>query len=188
MRQLVRAGFVALCATGVLLAGCGRPPESAPDAPGGFRSIEADADRRAARADPPSGTEFTFNQAAEFGDGVRFEVASIAAGKASATQTGAEGTDGEIVTAEILITNGSKEDFDAGPVRVWGYYAGVGAPMITDSTDQVGDSFTGTVAPGQRAVARFGFAMPHTELASVTIMMDGGGDEHGIVQFTGAVS
>ncbi|MDO5500224.1 MAG: hypothetical protein Q4F67_11165 [Propionibacteriaceae bacterium] len=188
MQRLVQQGLAATCAVGVLiLTGCGTPPQAPPDAPGGFRSIDPNEIRTDPPVDPPSGAEFTLDQAAVFDDGVRFEVSSIAAGEATSTQTGAEGTDGHVVTAEITVTNGSDTAFDLAPIRVWGYYDEIGAPMIVDSTGAVGDRFAGTAEPGQAARARFGFAMPSEGFETVTIMIDGGTADHGIMQFRGPI-
>ncbi|WP_460769975.1 hypothetical protein [Mariniluteicoccus flavus] len=177
------------------LTACGKDPGTTPP-PGPSSSAPAGApggpaqpsyDPTEAPTRPPEGTEFSFDQAARYDDGVLIEIGDIHATTATGTQHGAEGTSGQVVIAEIVVTNKSGAPFVTDTMKVWGYYAGVGAPKIVDSTGAVGDSFRGTVAPGGQAKAVMGFVMPHDQLGDITIEVDGGDDAHGPLQFTGTV-
>lgn len=187
------AALLAAAALTVTLSGCGKDPgTSAPTASaskGARTSAPAQPTRNPTEAptSPPEGAPFTFDQAARYDDGVLVEVSTIEAKKTSPTQQGADGTGGEVVIAVIVVTNQSKQPFVADKMAIDGYYDQTGAPKIVDSSGAVGDSFKGTIPPGGQAKATFGFAMPHDNLDHVTIMVDGGDDAHGPVQFNGSV-
>lgn len=136
----------------------------------------------------PTGARFTFDQAATFDDGVAIQVNEISAGTAGDGVTGAEGTDGSIVTAQIMITNGGDVVLPGEQVQVWGFYDNVGAPKVVDPSGALGDSFRGDIPPGDRVVATMGWAMPADRLGAVSIMVRDNVPGHGPVRFTGPVA
>lgn len=191
---MIRARAALVVATCLVapLAACGKDPGTPAGSPTPATtrtaSAAASVDPTMAPTAPPEGTEFTFDQAARYDDGVLVEVDDIHAAKATATQQGAEGTSGDVVLVGIVVTNRSTKPFVTDQMVVSGYYAKVGAPKLVDSSGAVGDSFKGTVPAGGQARAAFGFAIPADQLDEVTIMVDGGDDAHGPVQFTGKVT
>lgn len=182
---------------GLTLAGCGTPPPPAGPTPSpGSASTSAapDAapqtpaeDNLAAPTFAPDGEEFSLDQAAEFPDGLRVEVNSIAKATANEQQHGAEGTSGTMVVVEIGLTNKTGSSYPTDPIKVWGFYDGVGAPKIRDTSGALGDSFSGTIGDGESAVAKMAFAIPADKLDKVTIMVDTKNPQQGPVQFTGTV-
>lgn len=184
-------------AAGLTLAGCGTPPPPAPPTPSPGSSAPAGTpgsapqtpteDRLAAPTFAPEGDEFGLDQAAEFPDGLRVEVNSIAKATANEQQHGAEGTDGTMVVVEIGLTNGTGNSYPTDPIKVWGFYDGVGAPKIRDTSGALGDSFSGTIGDGESAVAKMAFAIPADKLDKVTIMVDTTNAAQGPVQFIGSV-
>lgn len=200
-RRTARHTILTATAIGCLLvfplAGCGKPAPAgtnqgasavATNGPGSVPSATpVRADPVAAPTDPPTGEKFTFDQAARYDDGVLVEISTIKKAQATPQQHGAEGTDGNVVIAEILVTNQSSKPYDTAAITVLGYYHDVGAPKIVDETKAVGDSFTGVVPPGGQAKAVMGFAMPADQLENVTIVIDGGAADKGPVQFSGPV-
>lgn len=196
---MARFRGLALAVAALLLgAGCSGTP--APGQPGSDRSPSSqasgdatsdatpDPDRRAAPTTAPEGTQFGFDQAARWEDGVQVEVSSIKASSASSGQTGAEGTGGEMVVVDLLVTAGSAE-VRLDPFVVHGYYGadGVGAPMVTDPAGQLGDRFAGTLRPGESGRAGFGFAIPRDQLAVVTVTVDRADGRTEPVMFTGPI-
>ncbi|OYN96778.1 hypothetical protein [Enemella evansiae] len=200
-RRTARHGILVAVTIGCLavlpLAGCGKPPAPGATTPGASAGADGPgtipsssptrADPVAAPTDPPTGDKFTFDQAARYDDGVLVEIATIAKAVTNPQQHGAEGTEGSMVVAEILVTNQSSQPYDTSAITVWGYYDDVGAPKIVDETKQLGDSFSGVVQPGAQAKATMGFAIPADQLQNVTIMIDGGAADKGPVQFSGPV-
>lgn len=184
----------ALLAASTLAAGltsCGKDPGTpAPSSAAGRTAAPSQPMKNPTDAPttPPEGTPFTFDQAARYDDGVLIEVSTIEAKRATATQEGAEGTNGDVVIATLVITNRSSQPFVTDAISVDGYYSLTGAPKIVDGSGAVGDSFKGTIPPGGQAQATFGFAMPHDNLDEVAIVVDGGDDAHGPVRFTGRVA
>lgn len=191
LAKLGRIAIATICAGTIALSACGKEPEAV-DSPNSQDTYAQSEPGRGnptqAPTDPPMGEQFTFDQAAAYADGLSIEIAKISKGETTATQTGAEGTQGQIVTAEILVINRTPNPFDSSTIQVWGYYSGVGAPKIVDSTGAVGDSFDGEIPAGQRAKAVMAWAIPHEDLNDITIMIDGGTPDHGAIQFTGPVS
>ncbi|GAB3624955.1 hypothetical protein GCM10027418_30410 [Mariniluteicoccus endophyticus] len=187
------AAILAL-AVGVALSACGKAPAPTPTGtPAPSNAAPAPSDGSAVDptdppTSPPEGDEFTFDQAARYDDGVTVEIGTIKGSQVTPTQSGAEGTAGHVVLAEIVVINKSAQPFVTDKMVVHGYYSGVGAPKIVDTSGAVGDSFKGTVAPGASAKATMGFAMPADQLDHVTIMVDGGDDSHGPLQFTGQIA
>lgn len=180
------------------LTGCGQAPSSQTAPPPADHSADDSADPTPAPTEPqdpakapstpPEGVKFTFDQAARWDDGLTVEISTIKKAKANENQRGAEGTEGDIVIAEILVSNETKAEYDTSVLRVWGYYGFVGAPKIIDSTRAVGDSFSGTIPPGGKAKAAMAWAIPADSMEEVTIMVDGNSPSHGKLQFTGPVT
>ncbi|MGY4719070.1 DUF4352 domain-containing protein [Naumannella cuiyingiana] len=188
----VRIGL-AVAAAGVLaVTACTPPgpqrPTPAPTSAEPTSTIDP-ADRYAPPTEPPAGDEFGLEDAARYEDGVQLQLASITAGTASESMTGAEGTDGEIVTAVIEVVNDGNRSVNLSNWVVQGYYgeADVGAQLVGDSEGAVGDSFEGAVGPGQTVTGAFAFAVPASELGNVTVAVDRRDDVNDPVQFTGAV-
>lgn len=148
------------------------------------------SERTQAPTDPPQGDSFTFDEAARFDDGLQFEIVEARAAKAGADDEGADGTDGEIVVVDILLSNDTTSPFNARTVTVQGFYgAGVGAPLVLDSRGQYIAGFDDDVAAGQEVQGTFAFAIPKTELRSVAFEIDCNDDHaHPPIQFTGSVS
>lgn len=181
-----------MCVLLLGFGGCAKPgttPSGTPSRTAGSTPTAPQADPNAAPTDPPGGERFGFDQAARFGDGMLVQVSTIKSAKASPQQHGAEGTDANMVVAEILVTNSTSGPLPTEPIKVYGYYfTDVGAPKIIDPTGALGNSFQGTLQPGEQAKATMGFAIPADAMGDVTIMIDGGTGDHGPVQFSGAVS
>lgn len=177
--------------TALGLAGCGTPPEELAPTPSPGASSTPSAtpteDTVAAPTFAPAGGEFGLDQAAEFPDGLRIEVTSIKTATANEQQNGAEGTNGNMVVAEIGITNNTGSAYPTDPIQVWGFYDGVGAPKVRDTSGALGDRFSGTIGEGESAVATMGFAIPADRLNNVAIMVDTRNEAHGPVQFIGQV-
>ncbi|OYO25261.1 hypothetical protein CGZ93_02115 [Enemella dayhoffiae] len=200
-RRLIQVALTASCLSLTLLTGCGKPPvASTATTPPPAQSPAAQAPRGPGAestphepgpldppTEPPEGDKFTFDQAARYSDGVLVEVSTITRAKATPQQHGAEGTEGSIAVAEILITNQSNKPYDTAPIKVWGYYGDVGAPKILDDSKKLGDSFRGVVQPGGQARATMGFAIPSEAMNDVTIMIDAGAPDKSAVQFSGPV-
>lgn len=138
----------------------------------------------------PTGQEFGFDEAARYADGVQFEVQRVAARRAGQEDRGAEGTDGNIVVATVLVSNASTSTFDASRVLVQGFYgAGVGAPLVVDPEGSYGIGFVGVVEAGEEVQATFAFAIPHSQLDNVTVAIYSLDEaNHPAVQFAGRVA
>lgn len=195
--------LVTVCALALGTAGCGKegvdpaadhsaPASAASGAPSAGASTQpADTehhDSLAAPTDAPDGTPFTLDQAARYDDGVLVEIESAKVAKAEPKVTGAEGTNGELIIATVVITNQSQQPFGLDKVQIDGWYAGVGAPKVLDPSGKLGDSMKGSVPAGGSARASIGFAMPHVHANDITIVVDGGDDAHGPLMFSGAAS
>ncbi|WP_026928135.1 hypothetical protein [Granulicoccus phenolivorans] len=190
--MIARAVTVAAVIVVLAVTGCTKGPDgSSPTAPAGSAGQSADpgsaADPTAAREAAPEGARFTFDQAARWPDGVEVQVTTITARTATATERGAEGTDGHLVEADIQVSNGSDQPFDTAQVAVWGYYDRVGAPKVSDSSGRLGVRLAGVLQPGETGQVPMGFAIPADRLGAVTVMIVGD-SAHPAVQFSGAVS
>ena len=171
----------------VLLAGCGTTgagskKPSAPPAPGMTPGAvrpppEVSKDQR-----------FSFDDIAEFPDGVEFEMAGTVASQAEATTRGAESTKGQMVTVSIRIGNATELPYDTNKVAVTASYGkGTPAPLVLDTIGELQTGFSGSVAPSDETVMPFGFAIPFSQLKKVTYTVDPGDDQHEAVSFTGKV-
>lgn len=141
----------------------------------------------------PTGEVFGFDEAAQFSDGVQIQVQKVSAQQAAKGDQGAEGTDGQIVVAEVLIRNGSPSTFDASRIIVQGFYGKdvVGAPLVLAADGRFGTGFNGVVEAGEDVSATVAFAIPHSELEAVAIYvfiytLDD--PEHPAIRFSGKVT
>ncbi len=184
-RRLSAALLVALVA--LLAAGCGSggTGTTTPSAPPGATTTPG-----AVRTPPPvtKDQRFTFDDIAEFPDGVEFEMAGTVASQAEATVRGAESTKGQMVTVSIRIGNATELPYDANKVAVTASYGkDTPAPLVLDTIGELQTGFSGSVAPSDETVMPFGFAIPFSELGKVTYTVDPGDDQHEAVSFTGKV-
>ena len=93
----------------------------------------------------------------------------------------------EFVVFDVELHNGTAQPIDLNSVVVTTYYGGtnqLAAPVYTPSA-QTAD-FGGALAPGDKASARFGFAVPSSELGNVTMVVDFD-SAHSSATFTGSV-
>jgi hypothetical protein len=180
---------------GVLLtlAACGVQPanqtQSSPE-PASVESAASPAPSAtvATPAEVPKEQQFTFDDVAEFDDGLVIEIAGTVADKATKTDRGAEATNGEIVIASVRIENNTKEPYDAVSVLIGAKYGdGKDAQIIVDKTDELQSGFQGKIKPKSEDIATVGFAVPWTELEKVTFIVDPNDDVHEAISFTGRV-
>jgi hypothetical protein len=132
--------------------------------------------------------QFSLDETAQYNDGLQIEIAGTVADRAKRTDRGAEATHGEIVIASVRIENGTAETFLVADVLISASY-GVDkdAQIIIDKTDQLQSGFRGPIKKGDEQIATIGFAVPFSELAKVTLVVDPNDDVHDPVSFTGAV-
>jgi hypothetical protein len=136
----------------------------------------------------PKEQQFSLDDVAEFDDGLLIEIAGAVAEKATKTDRGAEATNGEIVIASVRIENETKEPYDAANVLIGATYGnGTDAQIIVDETDELQSGFTDTIKPNKEDIATVGFAVPFTELKTVTFIVDPNDDVHEAISFTGTV-
>jgi hypothetical protein len=183
---------------GVLLAlgACGVPPANEPTptsssleaAPGESTASPTPSTTTATPGEVPEEQQFSLDDVAEFDDGLLIEIAGSVADKAKKSDRGAEATDGEIVIASVRIENETKEPYDAANVLIGATYGnGTDAQIIVDETDELQSGFTGTIKPNKEDIATVGFAVPFTELKTVTFIVDPNDDVHEAISFTGTV-
>jgi len=94
----------------------------------------------------------------------------------------------EFVKFDLELVNGSGQPINLNSVVVTTFYGGtkqLAAPVYTPSA-QTAD-FSGDLAPGAKATASYGFAVPVSELGNVTMVVDFDG-VHSSATFTGAVT
>jgi Domain of unknown function (DUF4352) len=94
----------------------------------------------------------------------------------------------EFVKFDLELTNGSAQPIDLNSVVVTTFYGGdkqLAAPVYTPSAETV--DFSGQLAPGQKATASYGYAVPVAELGNVTMVIDFDA-VHSSATFTGAVN
>ncbi len=94
----------------------------------------------------------------------------------------------EFVKFDLELTNGSGQPIDLNSVVVTTFYGGskqLAAPVYTPSAGTV--DFSGVLAPGAKATASYGFAVPVSELGNVTMIIDFDA-VHSSATFTGAVT
>ena len=175
-------------AAAVLLGGAcspaDHPPAGANVTPASADSAEADLNAQ----DETTEEDFTFDDIAEFDDGLVVEIAGTVAVKAAAGQTGAERTRGEIVIVSVRLENLTGAELDVDTIVVsCAYGAGLDAPVVTDPTGELQPGFMGVVAPDEEVIAVIGFAVPFTQLDRVVITVDRGDPAFEPVEFRGPV-
>lgn len=147
-----------------------------------------------AAAPSPSATplgdsdDFTFNDAAEFDNGITIEIAGTPlARQAGEDEKGAETTDGQLVVIAVLITNEGTEPFAAEDALITLQYQGMDdAPLIVDTAGDLRAGFGEPIAPDSDATATLGFAVPFSAIKSIAITVDPGDDLNEPVTFVGA--
>lgn len=150
-------------------------------------SASAPADPTDAPTTPPIGEKLTVDQAADFPDGLSIQIDGLTAATAPAGVTGAEGTGGEVVAADVVITNRTGATYDPSALVIHGYYRDVvGAVMLGDAGGSFGVGFAAPVPAGEQRKVHVGFAVPRTEARSVTINVDPRDGKHNAVQFQGS--
>ncbi|MFZ1286061.1 MAG: hypothetical protein WAR57_03360 [Candidatus Phosphoribacter sp.] len=131
--------------------------------------------------------EGAFNRPASYPDGV--VLAILTAVRAVEEGAGAGAFPGrELVILELELRNGSAEPINLDQVVITAFYGQsrqLAAPVYA-ATTQVRD-FSGTVAAGATATARYAFAIPTSELSAVTMVVDFD-DRHGSATFSGSVT
>jgi hypothetical protein len=192
------AGLVlslALTVPGCSASGGGSPGSGAT---GGGAAATPSASTTPGAATPTSASEsprrvapdqqFGFDETARYDDGLQVEIAGTVADKAKQTDHGAETTRGEIVIASVRIENGTAETFPAADVGISASYgSGKDAQIIIDKTGQLQSGFRGSIKHADEQIATIGFAVPFSELAKVTVVVDPNDDVHDPVSFTGTV-
>jgi hypothetical protein len=109
----------------------------------------------------------------------RFKIGQYAAG-------GKPGGTGVMVT--VVLLNGTTETFDATLTSLAVSYgeAGEQAEQVFDADQGLGNGFTGLVAPGRKATARFGFAVPAAGMKDVQVEVRPGFLNHEPTLFSGS--
>ncbi len=153
------------------------PPLAPPSAPAGSP----------AASQTPGEDDFTFEDAAEFDDGLTIEISGTPlARRAGDHEKGAESTNGELVVVAVLITNTGTEPFDAQDALITLQYQGVeDAPLIIDDTGDLRAGFGEPVPPDSDATATLGFAVPFSAIKSIAVTVDPGDDLNEPVTFIG---
>lgn len=184
----MRLVVVSLAALMPLLAACSsQDPRPDPPVATASEATTPQPDLTSAPTTPPIGDPLSFDQAADYEDGLSIQVDNVVVTTAPDEVTGAEGTSGQVVIADVVLTNGTRSSYDATTVVVQGYYRGnVGAVMLTDPAGQLGQGFGESVPRGEQHKARVGFAVPAAEAGQVTIVVDPRDGEHAPVRFEGS--
>lgn len=176
-------GSVATGDTGDGATGTMAPPLANPaptSIPKATRSGETGA---ATEAAPTAG----FAAPAEYPDGVK--VAVTKAAKAVESGTGPGQFNGrELIVVDLQVTNGSSAAIDLNQVVITTTYGQSRqiAPAVYPGNITVND-FSGSVAAGATATARYAFAVPAADLGLVSMTVDFDAS-HASAIFTGAVS
>lgn len=185
----MRIAAAALLTLLPVLASCSAgPPAPGPaDSPSATAGTTPAPDLTSAPTSPPAGAPLTLDQSADFEDGLSVQVDSVVATTAPDGVTGAEGTAGRVVLADVVITNGTRAPYDATGVVIQGYYRGnVGAVMLTDPSGAIGLGFGEAVPRGEKHKARVGFAVPAEDADDITIVVDPRDGSHDPVRFQGS--
>lgn len=192
----MRNGAAALLLLIPLLGACsaagtptatGSPTSSAPAVSSDAPATTPAPDLTDPPSTPPVGEQLTLDQAADFPDGLAIQIDGITAATAPAGIIGAEGTGGEVVVADVVITNSTTAAYDATGVVIHGYYRDtVGAVMLSDAGGTFGVGFADPVPAGAQRKAHVGFAIPHADAGNVTIAVDPRDGKHNAVQFHGS--
>ena len=143
-------------------------------------------DLTSAPTTPPVGDQVPLDRAAVFADGLTVQADDVLATTAAPGVTGAEGTGGEVVLADVVVTNGTGRAYDPTTIVVQGYYRGnVGAVMLADPSGTLGVGFAEEVPAGEQHKVRVGFAIPAAEAGDVTVVVDPRDGTNGPVRFRG---
>src|SRR5690606_35067347 len=177
------SGLLAIILAGAACTSTSTPPPAAP--PSAPASSPAATTADGGESDDEG---FTFDDVAEFEDGLMIEVTGVPlARKAGEHEKGAEGTNGELVVVGVAITNGGTEDFDAQEALITLQYEGVeDAPLIVDEEGELQAGFSEPIPPGGTATATLGFAVPFSALDDIGVTVDPGDDVNEPVTFRGA--
>ena len=195
--RLVRGAGAAASVVLVLLAGCGRPPESDTVAPvPGVTASPTPADPTPSGSGSPSSgpsdaedASFSFDDIASYEGDAEIEITGTAARTIATGMTGAESTRGQMVVVSVLIRNLSTEDLDATTVLVTAASGpdDIEAPLVNDPSGGLPNAFLGMITPGAEDTADYGFAIPFSSLNRVRVTVDLGDEIHEPVSFAGAV-
>lgn len=175
-----------------VLAACspgatGTAPSPTPTPSSSVTATTPVPDLTSAPTTPPTGELLRLDQAADYDDGLGVQVDNVRATSAPAGTTGAEGTSGQVVLADVVITNHTAAPYDATTVVIQGYYRGnVGAVMLSDPSGGLGQGFAAAVPVGAQRKARVGFAIPTADAGNVTIVVDPRDGNHNAVRFQGS--
>lgn len=181
MNPVRAAGWLSgLLAIVLAAAGCTATPPPAPPASSPVSTPSASED--------PGDEGFTFDDAAEFDDGLTIEVSGVPlARRAGEHEKGAEATNGEIVVIAVLITNEGTEPFPAQESLITLQYAGVDdAPLIVDEVGDLQAGFSEPIPPASDATVTLGFAVPFSAIGDISVTVDPGTDISEPVTFSGA--
>ena len=195
--RLVRGAGAAAALVLVLLAGCGRPPESgtvspvpgATAAPTPAEATPSVSGSPTAGPSDPEDASFSFDDIASYEGDAEIEITGTAARMITTGMTGAESTRDQMVLVSVLIRNLSTEDLDATTVLVTAASgpADIEAPLIDDPSGRLPNAFLGVITPGAEDTADYGFAIPFSSLNRVRVTVDLGDETHQPVSFAGAV-
>lgn len=136
----------------------------------------------------PEGDHFSFEDAAEFSDGLSIEIAFTLMDKAKPTDTGAEATDQDMAVVVVRIDNGTPEEFFTDTMTIAATYGdGQIAKPIIDSSGELQSTFSGTVPIGEESQQQFAFAIPVDSSDQVQITINPNDEIHDPIIFSGAI-
>lgn len=128
-----------------------------------------------------------FSDPVTYSDGVKLVI--VQATKQVETGHGPGVSDGRpFVKFDIELRNGSQKPINLNAVVITTFYGKskqAAPPVYTPGADT--NDFSGTVAPGAKATANFGFAVPIADLGNVTMVVDFDG-VHTSATYTGKVA
>ena len=143
-------------------------------------SQPSESQTSASPADPPASAEPTAaptdedrvakvgaTQWFEYSDGMKVQVTSLKRFRIS--QYAAGGKPGDVgVIATVTLQNGSTNTFDTGlvDVKLASGPNGDQAESVFDTDQNLGGGFEGSILPGKKKTARYGFAIPKANVSS----------------------
>ncbi|TCC55985.1 DUF4352 domain-containing protein [Kribbella pittospori] len=143
-------------------------------------SLPSESQTSASPADPPASEEPTATptdedrvakvgatQWFEYSDGMKVQVTSLKRFRIS--QYAAGGKPGDVgVIATVTLQNGSTNTFDTGlvDVKLASGPNGDQAESVFDTDQNLGGGFEGSILPGKKKTARYGFAIPKANVSS----------------------
>ena len=125
----------------------------------------------------------------EYSDGMKVQVTSLKRFRIS--QYAAGGKPGDMgVVVTVTIQNGSSSTFEAGlvDVKVASGPNGDQAESVFDSDQNLGGGFEGSILPGKKKTARYGFAIPKAHVSSTLQLEVAPGWDYEGSHFEGKVS